>query len=310
VPPLNISNKRSPGARTNLSAECRLERLARIAAVALFVATAGLTDPRAKATPPQAPVRREDLDATIVQRLTSAGPGKSRPQASVWFEPGAMSADEEELWATRISDGIDQARQVLRLSSSSMTGSSRLEYFVAVTSNGRSHYSPGPPPRVFLSMQQIKSGHPPYVHEAVHHLMFELATQRGTAPVHIWMLEGFPTYVDDVVHGHVAAGGATSDLDDSVGRALQTAEGRALATFVGSRGGPADIENDIERSKMFYMLAESFIGDLTATLGMRTMARAVVPCFLDSDRFESTIERWARKPLGDIRAEWLARHRP
>jgi hypothetical protein len=75
-------------------------------------------------------------------------------------------------------------------------------------------------------------GAAPYIHEAVHHLVFRLAPQQTTTEPHFWVFEGFPGYVEDAVvaryggtAGRVFVKGGNETVDDEARSVLATPKG-------------------------------------------------------------------------------------
>jgi hypothetical protein len=79
---------------------------------------------------------------------------------------------DQARWADLISKGIGDIESFLKAS----FGSTKLEYYVSSRIRDTSFSIPGydGPPRVFLASDRVVRGAAPYIHEAVHHLVFRL----------------------------------------------------------------------------------------------------------------------------------------
>lgn len=254
----------------------------------------------------QTPSRVERFDR-IVQELYASGIKVERPRAVVWLSTQDMSSSERERLADDISNGIDEVERLLRL----FFGPARLEYFVTREFDVTSHYYPGPPPRVFLALSRIKSGEAPYLHEAVHHLVFRHAKSR-TLSVHIWLLEGFPNFVQGEITERAGRGHegrmivGNQRVDAEARKIIATPVGRDLVSFVGRTGAPPDLETDREQvARPYYLLAQSFTKYLVETISLRPFATKLVPLMLNSARFDAMVHELTGKTVEQLRLAWL-----
>jgi hypothetical protein len=247
--------------------------------------------------------------AAVVEALQASGTRSDRPRAVVYFEGGLVSAAEQASWADRISEGIDNIEKLLKAS----FGETKLEYYVSsrVTETSYSILGYSAPPRTFLASDRVRRGAAPYLHEAVHHLVFRLAVQRSDGEPHFWAFEGFPSYVEDAVvtrfggvAGRVFVAGGNETVDDEARAALGTAQGRRVLEFIGRVGVPSGMEDRQNVAKPFYVLAQSLTKHLIETVGLDAFVWSLVPHLLNAPGFEWEVQRLSGKSLDRLVAEW------
>jgi len=278
--------------------------------VGIFVAAALAFPTLADQRPVEAPSWIQQ-QSSVALALYSTGTKVERARAVVWFEAAKISPSEEQRWGDLISKGVDGIETFLGLS----CGPERLEYFVADGFGTTSHYVAGPTPRVFLPLSRVQSGAAPYLHETVHHLVFRYARHRTASPVHAWILEGFPSYVEDAVAeqiggipGRVFTKGGNVEIDAETRRALSTPVGRDIVEFIGRTGAPPNVDTDRENvASRFYVMGQSFTKYLIETMGLRAFTRTILPLFLNSEQLEAQVQVVTSKSLDQLRREWLAR---
>ena len=243
----------------------------------------------------------------IVQELYASGVKVERSRAVVWFLTQEMPSSEREPLADDISNGIDEIERLLRLS----FGPTPLEYFVTREFGVTSTYYPGPPPRVFLALSRVKSGDAPYLHEAVHHLVFRYAKSRASS-VHMWLLEGFPNFVQGEIAERAGRGRegwmivGNQRVDAEAHKIMATPVGRGLVSFVGRTGAPPNLETEREEvARPYYVLAQSFTKHLVDTISLRPFATKLIPLMLNSARFEAMVYELTGKTVEQLRLEWL-----
>jgi hypothetical protein len=279
-------------------------------AVAILLAT-GLGIPVAADQPPAMTAPSGQQQSELVQTLYATGTKVERPRAVVWFDAAKISPADQQRWGDLISKGVEDIETFLGLS----LGSARLEYFVADGFGSTSLYSPAPTPHVFLPVDRIQRGAAPYLHETVHHLVFRYARNRTRPPVHTWILEGFPSYVEDAVAqqlggtpGRVFTKGGNGGVDAEARQALSTDLGREIVEFIGRTGTPPNLDTDREHvASRFYVMGQSFTKYLIETIGLRTFTRRILPLFLNSEQLEVQIQLLTTKSLDLLRREWLGR---
>lgn len=254
----------------------------------------------------QTPSRVEQF-AKVVQELQTSGRRVERPRAVVWFSPHEMNSRDGERLADAISESIGAVERLLRLS----LGRSPIEYFVTREFGATSHYYPAPP-RIFLDLTRIQSGESPYVHETVHHLVFTHAKIRAPSG-HIWLLEGFPNYVQGEIArsaGRVREAGmivANQRVDAEALAIIGTALGRDLVSFVGRTGAPPNLYTDAEQVRRpYYVLAQSFTKYLVETISLQRFTSRLVQLMLHAARFDAKVQELTGKTVEQLRLEWLA----
>jgi hypothetical protein len=278
-------------------------------AVAILLATGlGLPVPADQQPALAAPSAQQQ--SALVQTLYETGTKVERPRAVVWFD-AKISPAEQQRWGDLISKGVEDIETFLGLA----FGSARLEYFVADGFGSTSLYSPGPTPHVLLPVDRVQRGAAPYLHETVHHLVFRYARNRTRPPVHTWILEGFPSYVEDAVAeqlggtpGRVFTKGGNGGVDGEAQQALSTGLGREIVEFIGRTGTPSNLATDREHvASRFYVMAQSFTKFLIETIGLHTFTRRILPLLLNSEQLEAQIQLRTTKSLDALRREWLGR---
>jgi hypothetical protein len=276
--------------------------------ILLFVSALGLE----QAQPAQTD-NRTKADG-IVAELQTSGAKVERPRAVVYFQPGLLSAADQERWADLISDGITNIERLLHLS----FGDTRLEYYVSgkVTEMSFSFAGiPGDrPPRTFLASDRVQRGAAPYLHEAVHHLVFRYTPKRTASPLHLWIFEGFPSYVENAVvarfggvAGHVFDTAGNESIDADARAALLMPRRRELLAFVGRAGVPPDLPDRVNVAKPFYLMGQSLTKHLIDTVGLDAFVQSLLPHLLNAEMFEAEVQRLCGKSLERVTADWLER---
>jgi hypothetical protein len=252
--------------------------------------------------------------AAIVAELQDSGVKVERPRAVVYFQPGLLSAADQERWADLISDGMTNIERLLRVS----FGETRLEYYISgkVTETSFSFgWIPGNrPPRTYLASDRVQRGAAPYLHEAVHHLVFRYTPRRTIGPQHLWMFEGFASYVEGAVvtrfggvAGHVFDTAGNESIDADARAALQMPRGRELLAYVGRASMPPDLSDRAQVAKPFYVLSQSLTKYLIDVVGLDAFVRSLLPDLLNAAQFDADVARLSGKPLDRLRADWLER---
>ena len=235
-----------------------------------------------------------------------------RPGVVVYFEAGLIPEAGQTRWAGLISKGIGDIESFLNAS----FGSTKLEYYVSSRVRDTSFSIPGydGPPLVFLASDRVVRGAAPYIHEAVHHLVFRLAPQQTTTEPHFWVFEGFPGYVEDAVvaryggtAGRVFVKGGNETVDDEARSVLATPKGREVLTFVGRPGLPPGMEDRQTVAKPFYVLGQSLTKHLIEAIGLEAFVGSILPHVLNTAKFGAEVQRVCGKSLARVAAEWLAR---
>jgi hypothetical protein len=248
----------------------------------------------------------------IASELQATGVRLERPYVVVYFEAGLIPEADQGRWADLISKGIGDIESFLRAS----FGSTKLEYYVSSRVRDTSYSIPGydGPPRVFLASDRVVRGAAPYIHEAVHHLVFRLARQQTTSEPHFWVFEGLPGYVEDAVvaryggtAGRVFVRGGNETVDDEARAVLATPKGREVLAFVGRPGLPPGMEDRQTVAKPFYVLGQSLTKHLIEAIGIDAFVGSILPHVLNTVKFEAEVQRVCGKSLERVAAEWLAR---
>jgi hypothetical protein len=251
------------------------------------------------------------LAKAIASELQGTGVRLERPHVVVYFEAGLMPEADQTRWAGLISEGVGNIESFLNAS----FGSTKLEYYVSSKVRDTSFSIPGydGPPRIFLASDRVVRGAAPYIHEAVHHLVFRLAPQQAATEPHFWIFEGFPSYVEDAVvaryggvAGRVFVKGGNETVDDEARAILATPKGREVLAFVGRPGLPPAMEDRQTVAKPFYVLGQSLTKYLIGAVGLEAFVAAILPHLLNTPKFEAELQRVSGKSLERVTEEWLA----
>jgi hypothetical protein len=164
-----------------------------------------------------------------------------------------------------------------------------------------------------LASDRVVRGAAPYIHEAVHHLVFRLAPQQAASQPHFWIFEGFPGYVEDAVvaryggvAGRVFVQGGNQAVDDEARAMLATPKGREVLAFVGRPGLPPGMEDRQTVAKPFYVLGQSLTKHLIGAIGLEAFVSSIVPHLLNPPKFEAELQRVSGTSLERLTEEWLA----
>lgn len=264
-------------------------------------------------TPPKARtgLTRPDADA-IVTRLQASGVKLERPRATVFFEPGLISAEDEAQWVDRIDKGIEDLERFLHL-----TVPFKPDYYVAkevIDTSSSFMGLGGAPPQVFLASDRVQQGAAPYLHETTHLIVLRYAVLRSPEQWHMWLFEGFPSYVEDAVveklggmAGHVFAQGGNAAIDRAAAEALAMPRGHEVLEFIGRQGAPQDLADRANVARPFYVLSQSFTKYLVDTIGLDAFMKSILPKMLYASAFEAEVLRLSGKTLGTLRMEWLTK---
>jgi hypothetical protein len=250
-----------------------------------------------------------DPDQALVADLQARGTKIERPRVVVWFAADLLSRADADRWADLISRGVDDVEKLLDLT----VGPERVEYYVDERLGSISHSVKTVPPRTFLSGSRVKSGAAPYLHEAAHHFVFRY-TRFFSAPVPLWIVEGFASYVEDEVSeifggipGRVFTKTGNRGVDAEAREVLTTSFGRDVLPFIGRAGTPKDIVADREHvGRSFYVLAQSFTKYLVRTIGIKPFATSFLPVMADLDRLDLQLRQTTGRSLEQLRTDWLA----
>ena len=245
---------------------------------------------------------RMALATAIASELRANGVRLERPHVVVYFEAGLIPEVDQARWAGWMSEGVGNIESLLK----SSFGSTKLEYYVSSKVRDTSFSIPGydAPPRIFLASDRVVRGAAPYIHEAVHHLVFRLAPQQAATEPHFWIFEGFPSYVEDAVvaryggvAGRVFVKGGNDTVDDEARAMLATPKGREVLAFVGRPGLPPGMEDRQTVAKPFYVLGQSLTKHLIGTVGLEAFVAAILPHLLNTPKFEAELQRVSGRSL-------------
>jgi hypothetical protein len=248
----------------------------------------------------------------VVAEFQAAGVKLERPRAVVLFESGLLPAAEQERWADLISEGVTNIERLLNVS----FGSTRLEYYISGKVKETSFSVPafGTAPRTFLASDRVRRSAAPYLHEAVHHLIFRYTPTRTATAPHVWILEGFPAYVEDAVvarfggiAGHVFSTGGNKGIDADARAVVSTPRGRELLAFIGRGGVPPDLSDRANVARPFYVMGQSLAKHLIEAVGVDTFVKSLLPHLIHAEMFEAEVRRLCGKPLERVTADWLER---
>lgn len=284
----------------------------------IIVATAGWTQ-----APAPAPIDWSEEDSTRVAFLMTHGRAHASPPVIVWtpldsLDPGWLASFTESL-----ASGVAGLKSLIggpyawqRL------GSRPIRFFL---SPGRFVSHADGRGGIFISLDRVRRGDGPFLHEAAHELLvppppfypFEypdsLAEERAAARFPFWLSEGLPDYLaqtaagttgfpegdifaigglakaDSVCAARLAASSRQTEIRDRIGR-----PGRLEALFTTDRADVAPV---------YYACSQSFTMHVVARLGLP----AVVALFprIPAGTWRTALESAAGESLEGLRRRWL-----
>jgi hypothetical protein len=250
----------------------------------------------------------QDAQSKVVEALHAEGVKSERARVVVWFDPAELSRADADRLTDAISSGMSDIENMLGLTFDS---TEKLEFFVT-SEFGVTAITTLSPRRVFLPLERVRERRAPFIHEAVHHLVYQRATT-FREDVHLWVIEGFANYVQaalaeksDYLREH-PMNPANSRVDDEARRILSTPAGVELVEWVGRSGIPPRLEDREHVARPFYVLSQSLTKYVIEVVGLRAFAARAVPLLSDGQAFAKFVNESAGKPLEQVRREWLAR---
>lgn len=246
----------------------------------------------------------------LVAELQVMGVKVERPRAVVYFDSTLLTPRERERWADLISDGVTHIEQFVGLPFSR----DRLEYYVSGRQAITSYALDGTPPRVLLASDRVRRGAAPYLYEAAHHLLFQHTPRRTPGLQHLWLIEGFASYVEDAVAarfggvpGRVFARSGNDGIDAEARDALRMPRGQEVLAYVGRAGMPDGLSDRDNVARPYYVLAQSLTKHLIEAVGLATFVEVLLPHLLHAERLESEIARLCATSLERVTSEWRNR---
>ncbi len=270
-----------------------------------------------------APIDWSAEDSARVAYLTGHGRSIARPPVIVWAPVDSL----DPAWLSPFVDSLAAGVRQLKMLIGGPFAWQRLG-----ARSIRFYLSPGPfishadgRGGVFISLNRVRRGDAPYLHEAAHELLvpsppfypFEypdsLAEERAAARFPFWLSEGLPDYLAQTASA--ATGMHEGDVFEVGG--LGKVDSVCAARLVGSKrrdeirarvGRPGRLEalfttDRPEVAPVYYACSQSFTKHVVTRLGLP----AVVGLFprIRSGRWESALEAAAGMPVKGLRRAWL-----
>ena len=155
---------------------------------------------------------------------------------------------------------------------------------------------------VFLPIDRVKMNTAPYLHETTHILA-------PCAHCPTWFSEGFASFVQSYISKHrggydgaVFAKSGNAGIDREAACWLATANGSAVAPFLGSQHDPPGMSYD--RSNIaapFYVMSQSLVKFIVLHAGWGTIRH-----LLTATDFDRDLKRFTGKSVAEWKREWLA----
>jgi len=292
--------------------DCRL-RIAAVAAMG-FVAAASFA---------QSPAASDRIEFgagenAMMASLTRDGFAVTVGRASVHLPRDAMPADDARALAAELNAGIEDIEAFTRSPRAWQRDPARIDYYFHP--NDFVSYARPAFALVFVSLQRLRSGRAPLLHETAHVLLspstdFVVARGARFDPEHdgpVWLIEGIATYVAmsvsksaDIPEGDPLRVGRLEQLDQRCATGLSTPVGPEVLPFIGVVGAPAAL-GSIERrpvvAPVFYSCSASFNKYLAARIGLD----ALIELMAAKDA-RAQFERLTGRNVAALRADWQRR---
>jgi len=180
---------------------------------------------------------------------------------------------------------------------------------------------------VFISLNRIRRGEAPFLHEAAHELLTpkgpfyadeyadSLEEERRASRFPQWLNEGFPDYLAQTVakttsfpEGDVFAIGGLDKVDSTcAARLAANPRSSEILEKVGGQGGLEALLTEDRQlvAPTFYACSQAFTKYLVDRIGVK----AVTGLFpeIPPDRWKEKIERLSGQPIAEIRRAWMDR---
>jgi hypothetical protein len=289
----------------------------------LLLAAPGLLS--SQATTPTTPLDWSSEDSARIAFLTTHGHGHPAGRIVVWAPDDSLDA----AWLAAFVDSL--GRGVAGLDSLigspypwQRIGTRPLQFYL---SPGRfvSHASGNA--SIFISLNRVRSGSAPYLHEAAHELLAppvpfspdeygdSLAVARAEEKYPLWLNEGFADYVAQSVsaatgfkEGDVFEIGGLAVVDSVCAARLTTSPRRKeILSKVGDQGF-LDALFTTERTDVapiYYACSQSFTKYVVDRIGVRRVV-ALFPQ-VPSGAWLADLKASAGKSLDQLRLEWLGK---
>ena len=240
----------------------------------------------------------------------------------LYIDKGLLSRDAEQRFVSEMDRGFAATKGYLRRSFDRRLGVPKPSYYLTDRA-GISHVDHT---QVFLRAQRVIPSPGIAIHETAHLLMMSDRTaprnrsdlspeeeQRWTAMTGVWLPEGFASYVASELAPKLRIRldgpflkGDNSTVDAEAKQWLKDPRGRAVASFVGSRGAPENLIADRQNvAAPFYVLAQSLVKHMVARAGLATVERLYVEHTNGRASIEEDVRRITRTDLAKWRENWI-----
>jgi len=253
-------------------------------------------------------------DGARIATLEKSGRRIEGTHMLVWHPPSLLPSDADRL-LRRLDPAVAALRAKVGRHAWQVVPTGKITYYLsddAFVSHASGRAA------VFVPMARVIDGRAPYLHEAMHELLASSAADPpsadGAPPVRrpLWLTEGLPDYVAQVVAGEVGmvetgpfASGGLAGADAVCAERARTVDGATMLPFVGGPGRP-DVLFTTDRARFaptFYTCALSFTKFLAGRAGLD----ALVGLFgVPPSGTASRLDALGGRPLDAHRAEWRA----
>ena len=304
--------KRVSSDRQGWRCDCGMQ-IAAVAAIGLVAAASFAQSP--------AESDRIDFGAgenAMIASLTSDGFAVTVGRARVHLPRDTMSEDDARALAAELNAGIDDIEAFTRSPRAWQRDPARIDYYFHP--NDFVSYARPAFALVFMSLQRLRSGRAPLLHETAHVLLspstdFVLARGARFDPEHdgpVWLIEGIATFVAmsvsklaGVPEGDPLNVGRFEQLDQRCATGLETPVGPEVLPFIGVVGAPAALGSVQRRpvvAPVFYACAASFNKYLAGRIGLDALIELMAA--VDA---RAQFERLTGRNVAALRAEWQRR---
>jgi len=262
----------------------------------------------------QAPLNWSAEDGARIAALETSGRRIEGSHMIVWHPPSLLPSDADRL-VRRLDPAVAALRAKVGRHAWQVVPTQKITFYLsddAFVSHASGRAA------VFVPMARVADGRAPYLHEATHELLASSAADpppaAGAPPVRrpLWLTEGLPDYVAQVVAGEVGmvetgpfASGGLAGADEVCAERARTADGATMLPFVGGPVRP-DVLFTTDRARFaptFYTCALSFTKFLAGRAGLDVLVGlfGVPPA-----QVASRLDALGGRPLAAHRADWLA----
>lgn len=250
-------------------------------------------------------------DDAQTEALRKDGVKYETKRAIVWAEKGSLTEQEAKEFAALANQGIVNIEKYTGIKfDKKYYKAEKVEYFISPNA-GISRASTSDKPFIYMRSSMVKNKIAPYLHETTH--VIARKNQKS-----LWLLEGFPDYVETYVAAHY--GGYSNNTfnpehkaTDELARSLLNTEiGKKVLPLIGINGSPMTLSEEESQkfylifadrevaAPAFYNLSGSFVKFLVEKLGMKKMRK-----IFDATDTNAGILKITGKSVDEWKMDWL-----